>query len=593
MLATLLTVFGIGLVLFVHEAGHFLAARAAGVRVEVFSLGFGPRLFGWRRGETDYRLSLLPLGGYVRMAGEEQTRPPLRDELGAQPPGWRFLIFSGGILMNFAFALVVIPVLFAIGVPFEAPVVGTVRPGSPAWQAGVREGERILEVNDQPIHAFRAFSAAVALGDAGEVRMTLQAADGARRELSLEPLFDDQLGFRRIGISPSHWAPDLVLGVMPGSVAELAGLLDGDRLIEVGGLPLATRLDARLLLERAVLGSGPLQLAVERDGQRLDFSLPRGEPQAVDAVQIGILHLLNQVMEVRDPRLAEFLQPGDLVVRANGEEVRSIAEMAAAVLRLGGRLRLEVQRGGERLEHDFGSGFVPGDLVAGLWLDGGEAVRVGVRPDGPASGTGLQTGDRILRANGGEVPDMAALAQAVRGAGADPVSLLVSRPGLEDPFAVTILPRRMPRPDFGFALRADREIVRSDGPLEALSMGFREANQMVREIGGTFRGMLSGAVDSKNLGGILTIGTITHSFASEGLAPLFFFLAMISIHLGVLNLLPIPALDGGHMLFVLVEKLRGRPLSPSTQGWFNVAGLVAVFSLIIFVTMNDLDRFFG
>jgi len=593
MLPFLLTAFGIGLVLFVHEAGHFFAARAAGVRVEVFSLGFGPRVVGWRRGDTDYRLSLLPLGGYVRMAGEDQTRPPLPDELGAQPPGWRFLIFSGGILMNFLFALIVIPILFAVGVPFEAPVVGAVEPGSPAWEAGVREGSRILSVRERPIPAFRTFSAAVALGDGEAVPIELAGPDGGVRRIQVDPRFDEQLGFRRIGIAPSRWSPDFAIGVLPGSVADQAGLEDGDRLVEIDRMPVHTRQDARLLLEQAVLGSGPLQLAVMRGQQRLDVSLARAEPADEDPVQIGILHLLNEVRAIRDPRLAEALEVGDRVLRANGEEIRSIAELATSARRHDGKLELELLREGQVRRVDCGQGFEAGDLVAGLWMDGGEAVRVGVRPDGPAVGTGLQTGDRILRANGSEIPDMAALSAAVRGAGEEPLALLVSRPGLEDPFAVTITPRRMPRPEFGFALQADREVVRSEGPLDALAMGIQEARQMVREIGATFRGMVSGAVDSKNLGGILTIGTITHSFASEGLAPLFFFLAMISIHLGVLNLLPIPALDGGHMLFVILEKLRGRPLSAATQGWLNVVGLVAVFSLVIFVTMNDIDRLFG
>ena len=109
MLATLFTVLGIGLLLFFHEGGHYLAARAAGVRVDVFSLGFGPRLFGFKKGDTDYRISLIPLGGYVRMAGEENSSSP--DGLLGKSVGWRFLIFAGGILANFLIALIIIPIL--------------------------------------------------------------------------------------------------------------------------------------------------------------------------------------------------------------------------------------------------------------------------------------------------------------------------------------------------------------------------------------------------------------------------------------------------------------------------------------------------
>lgn len=593
MLATLLTILGIGLVLFVHEAGHFLAARLAGVRVEVFSLGFGPRLAGWRSGRTDYRLSLLPLGGYVRLAGEDQTRPPLPDELGACGPGWRFVIFSGGILMNFLFALVLIPLLFAFGVPFEAPVAGEVDPGSPAWQAGVREGERIVAVDGREIHAFRSFSSAVALGDAATVQVELEDAAGATRTVELAPEFDAELGFRRVGILPSRWAPELRLGVEPASVAAAEGLRDGDRLSAVAGMDVRERLVARLLLEEAFVGSGPLRLAVERDGARHEFTLARSSAGPLDPPQIGILHLLNEVREVRDPRLASFLQPGDRLLRANDGTVRSITELALAPLRAGGALRLEVERDGAVRAVDLGVGWSASELVAGLWLDGGTGVRILVRPGGPAAAAGLADDDHVLRANGEEVTSLAILSRAVRAAGDQPVSLWVARAGLLDPFRVEIRPAGMPRPDFGFALEPDREIVRTNGPLAALAMGLDEADRMVREIAGTFGGMLSGRVDSKNLGGIITIGTVTHSFASEGLIPLLFFLAMISVHLGVLNLLPIPALDGGHMLFVAIEKLRGRPLSVNTQGWLNVAGLVTVFALIVFVTMNDIDRLLG
>jgi regulator of sigma E protease len=113
---------GIGLVIFVHEFGHFVAARWCKVRVECFSLGFGPRLFGWRRGTTLYQIAAVPLGGYVKMAGEEHAGGPIQpDDLRAKSVGQRFFIFSGGVLMNVVFGLVVFPIVLFYGVPFSAP----------------------------------------------------------------------------------------------------------------------------------------------------------------------------------------------------------------------------------------------------------------------------------------------------------------------------------------------------------------------------------------------------------------------------------------------------------------------------------------
>jgi len=113
------------------------------------------------------------------------------------------------------------------------------------------------------------------------------------------------------------------------------------------------------------------------------------------------------------------------------------------------------------------------------------------------------------------------------------------------------------------------------------------------EVVRTLSRVLGGGIDSSNLGGIMTIGVITHSFAEQGWIPLLFFLCMISIHLGVLNLLPIPGLDGGHLMFLIYELLRGKPVSEQAQGMINLAGFLLVISMVIFVTTLDIQRFFS
>ena len=122
-------VLGIGLVIFVHELGHYLAARWCGVRVITFSLGFGPKLIGREIGGTLYQVAAIPLGGYCRMAGEESRgngEPPAPDELPAKGVGQRFFIYSGGVLMNVLFALIVFPILFHVGVPFISPIISAI-----------------------------------------------------------------------------------------------------------------------------------------------------------------------------------------------------------------------------------------------------------------------------------------------------------------------------------------------------------------------------------------------------------------------------------------------------------------------------------
>src|SRR5262245_54139374 len=152
-----LAALGIGLVIFIHELGHFLAAKAFKVRVEVFSLGFGPRLWGFTRKGTDYRIALVPVGGYVKMAGdtpgEESSGAP--DELTSKSVGQRFVIFSAGVIMNMVLAVVLFPIAFAGGVSFPKPEVGSVDAGGPAWKAGLQPGDEIDRVSNRRIYGFQ------------------------------------------------------------------------------------------------------------------------------------------------------------------------------------------------------------------------------------------------------------------------------------------------------------------------------------------------------------------------------------------------------------------------------------------------------
>lgn len=591
LLSLLATVLGITFLLAIHEFGHYLAARAAGVRVEVFSIGIGPRLLGIRRRGCDWRLSLVPVGAYVRLAGEEAgSGPPRRDELAAQPPRWRFLIFAGGILANFLFALILIPILFRTGVPFQAPVAGFVRPGSPAWKAGLQPGDRILQADGREILGFVQLSTAVALHPAGEpMGLVVVGADGRRRRLEVVPEFDPDLGFPVIGVG-QPLDPEYRVLVPEDSAAWRAGMRSGDRLRAIDGLPLADPVSAAILLERLGLATAPVPVAWERDGEVMSARLPLREPGPDDPPALGVWRLANVVQEVRAPELAEHLRPGDRILRAGGSPVRGLADLGAAVLAAGGLPALAIERNGEALELPPLPGFGLRALVAGLWLDAGDDLRVGVREGGPAWEAGLRPGDRILRVDNEPVRDFQTLARLVRAAGGGELSLLVSSPGDREPRTLHVRPRPLPVADAGFGLRLHEERVRRENLLAALGLGLQEAHRMVREAVLTLERMARGRVDSRNLGGIISIGVITYHQASAGWTRLFFFLAMLSLHLGVLNLLPIPVLDGGHLLFILLEKLLGRPVSPRTQGWLQMLGALFLLAMVAFVTCNDIRR---
>lgn len=211
---------GIGLLIFVHELGHYLAARLAGVRVEVFSLGFGQRVFGFVRNGTDYRLSLIPLGGYVRVAGEDPTQREnlADDDLYAKGFGARALFFSGGVLMNVLFALVAFPLIFRSGVEFTAPVVGDVQTGGAAWRAGIEPGDRIAAVGGKRTYSFENLEVEIALaGGKGGVPLEVTRGDTTRTVL-VEPRYSESRGLFELGIFPANAdEPVLVESVTSGS----------------------------------------------------------------------------------------------------------------------------------------------------------------------------------------------------------------------------------------------------------------------------------------------------------------------------------------------------------------------------------------
>ncbi|MBI3725750.1 site-2 protease family protein, partial [bacterium] len=245
---TLAIVLGLGVLIFVHELGHFLAAKWAGVKVEVFSLGMGPRLFGVVRGDTDYRISALPLGGYVKMLGQDdsdptQERTSAPEDFRNKPPYKRFIILVAGVAMNTVFAMVAFIIAFAVGVEFVAPEVGAVVPGSAASQArvvsspskpaaqGLQESDQIVSINDTEILAWEDIQTAVALaGEKIRVEVDRPTPSGATERVVLEasPQRHEDEAYPQLGIQPVLMIAELDEG------SPLKGKIEkGDQLIDI------------------------------------------------------------------------------------------------------------------------------------------------------------------------------------------------------------------------------------------------------------------------------------------------------------------------------------------------------------------------
>lgn len=592
---------GIGLVIFVHESGHFLTARLCGVRVDVFSLGFGPRLFGWRRGSTLYQLALVPLGGYVKMAGEESAgadRSPATDELPAKSVGQRFLIYSGGVLANVAFGLVVFPIILGAGVPFPEPLLGASAPGSPAWQAGIQPGTRVVSVNGNAVFSFLNVPNEVALGSPDETVLELiDPGQHAPHLVRLKPVYSEDLGVYTIGVGPAIDPRGEIL-VEEGSQAAQAGLKSGDRLLAVSGVVGALPLDDQLAM--AMQRGEPFNARFERDGQAFDAHLSAERSKSVEHVVLGIAPLLDQVVAVRDaePARALKLAKDDRILSVNGEPLFRDFDLLRALLKTSDPCRFRVERAGSIVELT-GPALAPSDAVAlaneiGLAQDV-QGTRVYVFSGSAAEEAGLRDGDRILKIDERTIesykPDILKAAEAARGG--KTLKLNVERrDGAGDAtfLDVSVTPRGLRPWTYGFELQGAQYIYQAASPMQAVSVGVASSWRFLEESWRTLEHIVKGQVSGTNIGGIITIGVVSHSWASVGWTKFFFFLCMLSMNLAFLNVLPIPVLDGGHLFFLLIEKIKGSPVSERVLSYSQMVGVVLIVSLMVYVTFNDIRR---
>lgn len=265
----------LGVLIFVHEAGHFFMAKLFGVRVFVFSFGFGTRLFGFRRGDTDYRVSLIPLGGYVRMSGEtpDTSEPNDPADFLAKPKWQRFLILFAGPAMNAIIAVAFIAALNMVGTEslLIRPVIGEVSPGRAAAKAGLQVGDRIVSVNNERINDFDDLRLAITMHAGTPLRVAYER-NGRTMTTTLTPEREEsEYGpVGRAGIRP--FFDPLVGRVTPGSPAAKGGLRSGDRIVAVSGKPVRQLTEVETAFTTAK--DKPVDVRVARGGGEASVVLP-------------------------------------------------------------------------------------------------------------------------------------------------------------------------------------------------------------------------------------------------------------------------------------------------------------------------------
>ena len=441
----------IGVLIFVHELGHFLVAKAVGIQVLRFSLGFGRPLVQFRRGETEYWISWIPLGGYVKMAG-------LEDE----------------------------------------------------GMAGDLEGGK----SATPVDPARAFDqkpllARTAVILAG-VTMNFLFAVAAYAGLAFTGTLDSELiATTRIdAVSVSE---------LPPALAPLSALRRGDRVTTVNGDSVRTWTD---LLDALIYAPSPVRLAVEgrSDPIVLEFPPPPGDT--------GARYALARALNVYLPPVVETVAPGS-----------------------------------------------------------------------PAARAGLQAKDRLVRVGSDTIESWNDFARVARASPDQALELSVAR--ADSVFTVTITPERRTERDpvtketrvYGLiGVSAVRPTVTGHGVFSALGVGWRESTQRLGQVLSALKRLLMGQASMRELGGPITIAQLSGQAARIGLNVLIAFMAFLSINLAVLNLLPIPVLDGGQLMFLVAEGIRRRPLSLQLRLRLTQFGFAVIAALMLFVVGNEVLR---
>lgn len=568
-MSTIVVILGIGFLIFIHELGHFALAKREKVRVEAFALGFGPAVWKKKYGETEYRLNVLPLGGYVKMAGEVPgegtTGAP--DEFTSKTPGARARILVAGVLMNFLFGILGAIVAFQFGIRFIAPKVGYVVNGSPAWHAGMQKGDEIVAIDGGDITNFREVVMAVA-GSAEGQSLLLKIKRGEQMiECKVFPQYDESRGFPTVGIGPS-------------TIAQMQ--VDGEawQIVKVGGQPVESGYDIGGMFPDK---EAPVEITLQRGGQVRTLNV---QPEITKLPRLGIAPRQLMVGNVREesPAGKLGLRKGDVVVSANGQFVAGLAQLKA----MPEPIRLEIMRGGKKQE------LVVSKTSEELWQQTSwlPDLYVGeLTPDYPAAKV-LQPGDLLLAIGGKKLGEWNDLVQAVQNCQMQPLAVTFQRQGQETTVAIT--PYAYSQVMWGKNIEIANQMTEPKryNIVKSCQLGVLHAKQMVMEIFLTLKGLFNKRISSKNLGGPITIFSASYAFLQFGIGDFIYFLALISINLAVLNLLPIPILDGGHLVFVTIEKLRGKPVSDKVIGFVNYIGFILLISLMLYVTYNDIVRLF-
>lgn len=662
----LMVVLGLGLVIFFHELGHFAVAKWCNVHVDRFSIGIGPILWSRQKGETEYALSALPLGGYVKMLGQDDMDPNqmTSDEIAENPRSYsakkvwqRMLIISAGVIMNVVTGFGFFAIAYNMGVREVLPVVGLAVPGSPAWKMGIQRGDRIRSINGDEIQSFNDIQQAIVLSSG---KLTIEGTTLAGDDYSKEVMPEQGKQFRQIGINPARslrisprvgQEEPIAIPGLPADSAS-APFEPGDRVAALNGVELTSWQQLSLMTARnaaeelvyAVERSSTSDAELSSQSRRVEIRIPPGPMRS-----IGLWMHIGPVTSIQVDSIAARagLEEGDVIRKVDDLEVgvdidplrlpNYFADRAGTEVRML-VLRKKVGSTGE-IDQELiiepsdkpGWSEVPATMTAPLPIPAiGAAFRVSTRiakvvPGSEAAGITdpgqLRPEQRITKiilpykqddALGDadndaaifELPkdsevNWAHIFYMIQQAPLRDIEVHIDETSDSESFAVQLnrleheenwyLPIRGIR---GFEELSEKRVAESTA--EAINLGIRKTRNSTISIYMTLRSLFRRELSPNALSGPVGIVRIGFDVADSGLAQLLTFLGLLSINLAVLNFLPIPILDGGHMVFLIWEGVTRRKPSARVVGLAHGVGLLFIISLFLFVMWLDVFvRFLG
>lgn len=676
---------GIGLVIFVHELGHFVAAKSFGVKCEKFYVGFDvpisigpiklPRTLGkFTYGETEYGIGIIPLGGYVKMLGQDDDPRKLEEEnkriqvdgdidespeldprsFPAKPVWQRMIIISAGVVVNVITGILFAAIAFGFGVPYSPAIVGGVTPGGPAWQAGMEPGGKVVavgELKEEEMH-FREMRIEVVTqgfkSPDDPTPVSIQYEDGIR-EYQLPPAsMPQEKDMRMIGVTmPNSVTLESENYAIPESVA-------GDVLTEEdAGATLVSFDGTPIDRDRIVPGTPfrdhvysnptkPIELTFERtDGTQNSVTLPPQQQKS-----FGIRFSLGPVTALVSGGPAEEagLKVGDLIESVTGMDRIDPYSLAVELVGASSPHTFIVRRGDESIDieitpddsmqtrpptismseqiaiNQFGLAYKPTPIISAI--EGASSENESPQSDTESTDDSLQIGDRIKEVRlltseddmpeymddpgfqevlkelrkGWEFSSRTSLAALVESMQMFPLGtkfeVYAVRPPEERVISTTIQLSEGELVTFERGLRfpPSESIQRADSIGSAFALGLKEGRRRFDDVL-RFLGMVPrGQVKLKHVGGPLAIVDIAKHEAEQGIARQLMFLTMLSMNLAILNFLPIPALDGGHMVFLTYELIAGKRANEQLEFRLTVAGLLMLLTIMVVVFANDIMR---